>query len=117
MDKKSITLQDLQDINNKLDYIQSALLSNKTVLTIDEVALYSGLSKSYLYKLTSSGQIPHSKPNGKNVYFDKLTIDSWLMRNQIKTSTEIEAEAATYVTLGGKRNISNKSKLNKYGRS
>ena len=117
MDKKNNALQELQVINSRLINIEQALLSVKTVLTLDEVAVYTGLSKSYLYKLTSTGQIPHSKPNGKNVYFDKLTIDSWLMRNQVKTSEEIEVEAATYVTLGGIRNISNISKPNKHGRS
>jgi len=100
MDKEIIVnLQDLQAIHSKLDNIQSALLSGKTILTFDEVVTYTGLSKSYLYKLTSGGIIPHSKPNGKNLYFDKASIDTWLMRGQVKTAAEIDTEATRYVTL------------------
>ncbi len=102
MNRKSITLQDLQAIHSKLDNIQSAMLSGKTVLTFDDVVCYTGFSKSYLYKLTSGGIIPHSKPNGKNIYFDKMSIDIWLLSNRVKTNVEIEAEATNYVTLKNK---------------
>jgi len=99
MNKITIPLQELQAIHRKLDDIGIAMLSNKTVLTFDEVASYTGLSKSYLYKLTSAGLIPHSKPNGKNIYFDKAGIDTWLLRNEVKTNDSLEAEAVNYVTL------------------
>lgn len=72
---------------------------NKKALTVDEVAAYTGLSKSYLYKLTSKGGIPCYKPRAKMVYFDRDEIDTWLLQNRIKTKAEIEAEAATYVAL------------------
>lgn len=106
MEKKNNTLQELQVMNDRLNNIEQALLSVKTVLTLHEAAEYTGLSKSYLYKLTSSGLIPHSKPNGKQCYFSKNELDTWLLRNQVKTSAEIEAEAATYVTLQKKSNLS-----------
>jgi len=110
MDKETIiSQQELQAIHSKLDNIQSALLSGKTILTFDEVVTYTGLSKSYLYKLTSGGIIPHSKPNGKNLYFDKASIDTWLMRGQVKTVAEIDAEATSYVTLQKGVTRSNKS--------
>ncbi len=75
---------------------------NKKVLTLEEVAAYTGLSKSYLYKLTSTRGIPCYKPRAKMVYFDRDEIDQWLLQNRIKTKAEIEAEAATYVTLNKK---------------
>lgn len=75
---------------------------NKKALTLEEVAAYTGLSKSYLYKLTSTGGIPCYKPRSKMVYFDRDEIDTWLLQNRIKTKEEIEAEAATYVTLNKK---------------
>ena len=99
MDMIKISLQELQAIHKKLDNIGIAMLTNKTVLTFDEVANYTGLSKSYLYKLTSAGLIPHSKPNGKNVYFGKAEIDTWLLRNGRKTNDAIEQEAVNHVTL------------------
>ena len=50
---------------------QLLLLNNKTVLTPDEVSLMYGLSKDYLYHLTSERVISFHKPNGKKIFFDK----------------------------------------------
>lgn len=79
---------------------QYALLAAKKVLTINDVALLTGLSKSHLYKLTSSKEIPHYKPNNKFVFFDKAEIENWQKQNRIKTNSEIEQEAISYCTLG-----------------
>ena len=65
-------------IDVRLRNIESLLLSQKTVLNFDEGADYTGLSKSYLYKLTCSGGIPCYKPQGKHIYFNKQEIDQWL---------------------------------------
>ncbi len=83
-------------IEQRLSNIESLLVGTKTVLTFDEVATYTGLSKSYLYKLTSGNVIPHYKPNGKNVYFNKAEIDTWLLRNEVKTNDALEQEAINY---------------------
>ena len=54
---------------------QLLLLNNKTVLTPDEVSLMYGLSKDYLYHLTSERVISFHKPNGKKIFFDKEEVD------------------------------------------
>jgi len=92
-------MEKLQSIDERLSNIENLLLSQKTVLNFDEVAKFTGLSKSHLYKLTSRGKIPHYKPNGKFIFFDRIEIEKWLLRNRVKTIDEIEEEAATYVTL------------------
>ena len=71
----------MENIQSQLDEIKELLIANKKVLNIDEVCTYTGLSKNYLYKLTSLNRIPHSKPSGKSLYFDKDRIDEWLLRN------------------------------------
>lgn len=86
-------------IDERLSNIENLLLSQKTVLNLDEVSEFTGLSKSHLYKLTSKGRIPHYKPNGKYIFFDRAEIEKWLLRNRIRTNEEIDAEASTYVTL------------------
>jgi excisionase family DNA binding protein len=63
----------------RLNQIEKMLTGQKTVLSFSETAEYTGLSKSYLYKLTSAGIIPHYKPTGKMLYFKKLEIDEWLV--------------------------------------
>jgi len=99
MDTKTISLQLLHAINQKLDNLGIALLANKTVFNFEEVVKYTGLSKSYIYKLSCAGLIPHSKPNGKQLYFSKQQIDEWLMRNGVRTNDSLEQEAINYVTL------------------
>jgi excisionase family DNA binding protein len=92
-------MENLQSIEQRLSNIETLLLSQKTVLNFDEVAVYTGLSKSHLYKLTSTGGIPCYKPQGKHIYFDKPEIDRWLLQNKKKSNAEIDSEAATFVTL------------------
>ena len=41
------------------------------VLTFEQGCNYLGYAKSYVYKLTSSGILPYSKPNGKSIFFDR----------------------------------------------
>lgn len=87
--------------DERFSKLESRLLAKKTVLNFDEAAEYTGLSKSFLYKLTSASKIPHFKPSGKNIFFDRTEIETWLKRNPIKTNEEIEREASEYVTLKG----------------
>jgi excisionase family DNA binding protein len=73
--------------------------SQKKALTMEEAAVYTGRSVSNLYKLTASRAIPHYKPEGKIIYFDRLELDQWMLRNPIRTQESLEAEAATHVTV------------------
>ena len=72
---------------------------DKTVMNLNDLATYTGLSKSYLYKLTSSGAIPHYKPMCKILFFDKAEIDAFLKQNRVATAQELEIKASTFVTL------------------
>lgn len=92
-------MDNLQIIDERLSKIETLLLAQKTVLNFDEVAAYTGLSKSYLYKLTSAGGIPCYKPQGKHIYFNKQEIDQWLLQNRKATNQELESKASTHVTL------------------
>ena len=71
----------------------------KTVMNFEDLAHYTGLSKSYLYKLTSQNILPHSKPFGKCLFFCKAEIDSFLLGNKAATANEIDSRAANFVTL------------------
>lgn len=53
-------------------------IGQKEVLTADEVSKYLGISKSYLYKLTMRGEIPHFKPMGKICYFSLEDVLNWI---------------------------------------
>lgn len=89
----------MQDIIlSKLEAIErNSLLAAKNVLTIDDVAVLTGMSKSHLYKLTCSRQIPFYRPNGKLVYFDRQELEGWLKQNRVTTQEEAEQQAISYV--------------------
>jgi excisionase family DNA binding protein len=89
----------LKEIYERLTNIENLLLTQKTVLNFDEAANYTGLSKSYLYKLSCSGGVPCYKPNGKTLWFNRIELDQWLMRNRKATNAEIEAKAENFVSL------------------
>jgi len=94
-------LERLNAIERKLDELAAL---NKETLNLKEAARYLNMSCSHLYKLTSAKEIPHYKPRGKQVYFDKRELDKWLLQNRQKTKAEIEQAAIDYVVVkGGKR--------------
>ena len=74
----------------------------KDVLTFNEAAEYTGLSKSYLYKLTSSQRIPFYKPMGKCLFFNRLELEAFLQQNRVNTVDEISSQAMAYCASNGK---------------
>lgn len=87
-----------KEMKMQLDRIEkNTLLAAKETLTIEDVAELTGLSKSHIYKLTASRGIPHYKPTGKMIYFDRKEVEGWMKRGKVATAKEIEGRAATYV--------------------
>ena len=72
-------------------------LQNK-VLTLDQACQYLGYSKCYVYKLTSAGILPFSKPNGKSIFFDREKLEGWMLSNASSSQEEKNILAATHVT-------------------
>jgi len=93
-------IERLKSIERKIEELAAL---NKEVLNLKEAAKYLNVSCSHLYKLTSAKEIPHFKPRGKQVFFEKKELDSWLLQNRQKTKAEIEQAAIDYVVKGGKQ--------------
>ncbi|WP_337994773.1 DNA-binding protein [Polaribacter ponticola] len=55
----------------RLERIERLLLFKKKVLNIEEASEVTGYKISYLYKLTSLKEIPHSKPNKGSIFLKK----------------------------------------------
>jgi len=66
---------------------------HKDILTCREAAAYMGVSLSYIYKLTHRNEIPHYKPLGKKVFFNKSELEEWIQRQRIETQEEVRANA------------------------
>lgn len=74
----------------------NTIFTTKEVLTSEEAARYMGISKSYLYKLTMKGEIPHFKPMGKMCYFNRAELEQWLQSNRVATTAELADRANKY---------------------
>ena len=81
----------------RVEELEQMLFLTKNVLSFDEASKFLNLSKSYLYKLTSGNLIPHYKPQGKMLYFEKVELEAWLRQNPIKIQAQIEQEAQKYI--------------------
>ncbi len=92
-------MEDLTKIYEELAAIKQLLMENKAVLSLNEVATFTGLSKSTLYKMSCEGKVPCYRPTGGRLHFSKDEIQKWLLQGKKKTNQEIEIEAATAVTL------------------
>lgn len=86
-----------EELKEQLERIERySLLAAKNVLMLEDVSLLTGLSKSHLYKLTSTHQIPYYRPNGKQIYFDRSELESWMKQNRVATVDEIEQRTQAY---------------------
>ena len=81
----------------RVEELEQMLFLQKNVLSFDEASKFLNLSKSYLYKLTSGNLIPHYKPQGKMLFFERADLEAWLRQNPIKTQAQIEQEAQKYI--------------------
>ena len=86
-----------QNLETRISKLESSLFLVKSILSFDEASDFLNLSKSYLYKLTSGNLIPHYKPQGKMLYFEKEELEAWLRQNPVKTQMQIAREAQQYV--------------------
>lgn len=72
------------------------VLCQKEVLTLEEAAQYSGLKRNYLYKLTSTRVLPHSKPGGKNIFIRRADLEEWMMSSPVATEMDLNTAAMAY---------------------
>ena len=92
-------MEEKQIISSLQKMILAAL---KPVLTMDEAVIFTGLSKSYLYKLTCRKRIPYYKNKGmKGIYFKREELEAWMTQERVATQGEIEQEAIRYTVTSG----------------
>jgi len=90
------------ELQQSLARIEKMLTASKKVLNFDEACDFTGISRSFMYKLTSSRRIPHTKPNGKLIFFEKEKLETWLLSNERKSTSELEEEAIR-ISMRGRR--------------
>jgi excisionase family DNA binding protein len=95
----SIILKKLESIEKML---KEQNMLKKEVLNFTDACEYLEFSASHLYKLTSSSVIPHYKPNGKKIYFNRTELDTWLLSNRTSSNDELDQKAADYMLKRGR---------------
>lgn len=100
MQVKELTTVEPEVINERLKSIEETLYTTKYILNMKEVCQYLDISQSLLYKLTCSGEIPHFKPRGKMIFFEKKELIEWIKKSNLLSSE---------ITKGSSKTISNDS--------
>ncbi len=96
LNQEKMKAEETQTILRKLRRLEGLLKANTEVaLSISKAVKYTGLSKSHLYKLTSTQAIPHYKPHGKLIFFRKSELDKYLFNNKISTQDELDRKTAS----------------------
>ena len=72
-------------------------------MTIEEISKYLNLSKSHVYKMTHENNIPHYKPGGKKIYFERMEINRWILKYPVRTDEEYDAIAKSYMKMNRKK--------------
>ncbi len=67
-----------QDSSGIDGYHSHKLLFEKRIWTIDDVVLFTGLSKGTVYNKSATGEIPKKKRAGR-LYFDPDEIHDWIL--------------------------------------
>lgn len=88
----------IEEILSRIESNTGESAAPKEVLTLEEASEFLGVSKSQLYKLTRTAAIPHYKPNGKYIYFDRAELIEWVKQNPVRTRKQHELDAVRYVT-------------------
>lgn len=73
-------------------------ITDKRVMTFKQACLEYGLTASWLYKHTSLGTVPCSRPSGKLIFFDRQKLEEWLLGNAAMTTEQKDIASATYAT-------------------
>ena len=84
-------------LETRVEELEQMVFMNKNVLSFEEASRFLNLSKSDLYKRTAGNLIPHYKPQGKMLYFEKTELEAWLRQNPVKTAVQINQEAQRYI--------------------
>ena len=83
MQIKELKTVDPDVVNERLKSLEDAIYTTKEILNMKDVCQYLDISQSLLYKLTCTGEIPHFKPRGKMIFFEKKELIAWFKRNKI----------------------------------
>lgn len=89
-------MSEFELIQLKLDEIKTiTTLSVKNALTVEEAAIYMGMSAEYVRKMAKNRTIKsYRSKSGRGIYLHKADLDKWMLHTEVNTTEHIQAEAA-----------------------
>ena len=93
IDTETLLLK-VESHEHRIGIMENLLRDAKQVLTLEEAALFMGISKSSLYKMTHRHELPFFRPNGKLIYFEKTELLKWMRQNRNMSEAETKEAAA-----------------------
>jgi excisionase family DNA binding protein len=96
---KMKNLNVIEQLQTLLQRAQENALEDEKPLTFTQALEFLQVSRSTLYKLVHRKEIEYFKPSGGKLYFDKKVLLEYMRRGRVKSSEEIDDEAANYLTI------------------
>lgn len=93
LNETALLRKTVDGLKKELENVKNLVYAAKEVLNLEEAAIFLGISKSSLYKMTHNQVVPFYKPNNKMVYFEKSELLKWLRQNPVASQTQISEEA------------------------
>ena len=97
IDNENLLLK-VESQDHRIEVLENILKDAKQVLTLEEAAIFMGISKSSLYKMTHKHELPFFRPNGKLIYFEKAELLKWMRQNRVMTEAETKDAATEHIT-------------------
>ena len=86
-------MNEQEKVVDLLQEIKVLFSHKKKVMNVEDLSIYTGLSKSKIYKLTHLQLIPMgSNPNIRQKFFDRDKIDAWLLGEPDLSDQHIEEQ-------------------------
>lgn len=73
----------LDKLLSRVDRLIGMLFHLKGTFTVEDAALYLGVTPSHLYKLVRKYDIPHSRPTNGRIFFNKEDLDKWIKSRMV----------------------------------
>ena len=93
IDNETLLLK-VESFEHRIEVLENTLSAAKEVLTLEEAALFMGISKSSLYMISLLDVLPFFRPNGKLIYFEKAELLKWMRQNRSMSEAETKEAAA-----------------------
>ncbi|MFS2832790.1 helix-turn-helix domain-containing protein [Bacteroides uniformis] len=73
----------LDKLLSRVDQLIGMLFHLKGTFTVEDAALYLGITPGHLYKLVRKYAIPHSRPTNGRIFFSKEDLDKWIKSRMV----------------------------------